>query len=380
MICPNCGAPLPDTATLCYSCRRTFSPDIDSSINGNVHDSKSISNPIKNDDLNQIKEDNKGMSKDLKNKVLNYMHDIIDMESRIYIQDELLSRLKTKHNSLNYNEPEISLGAVRKEVPKPSIGGCVAGAFFVLGGLVGLESGVSGNVVLMLALGAAIIFVSIIRPFAKANAETKYIEECNKQKAKYDQQVAEQNKRNNERDNQKNILEYEIHLVDDGLQESKKLLEKMYNINLIYSSYRGLANVCALYDYIASDAAATMKEAYNILIPHIDRGEIITNLKQISSKLDAIYTNQRRTYDIMVESNNKIDKLVKSSDSLFDEVHRLSSDVNSFSSDIENIKKNSELSAYYNKQTAKQLEYSNAMNYYYGEFKNAGVLNQPPSL
>lgn len=27
MICPNCGAPLPDTVSMCYSCRTVFKPE-----------------------------------------------------------------------------------------------------------------------------------------------------------------------------------------------------------------------------------------------------------------------------------------------------------------------------------------------------------------
>ena len=26
MVCPNCGAPLPDTVSMCYSCRMVFKP------------------------------------------------------------------------------------------------------------------------------------------------------------------------------------------------------------------------------------------------------------------------------------------------------------------------------------------------------------------
>lgn len=374
MICPNCGAPLPDTVTMCYSCRKKFDSSDESIVNP-------IVNPITDEMVNEVKNNKEGMSVDLKNKVLKYFSEIIDMESRIYIQEELLSRLKQQIASLNYEEPEIGLGVVKKDEVKVSVGGCIFGGWMLAAGLFGLISPtIDAASILLIILGIVILYFAIARPKAKANAEAKYAEETQKQKDLYNQRIQEREMRIAQRDSKRQVLEYEIRLVEDGLKESNNTLEKMYSIDLIYKTYRGLANVCSIYDYIASNAASSMKEAYNILIPHIDHGEIITNLQQINKKLDAIMQNQRRTYDIMVESNKKIDYLVQSSDSMCNEIQGLRSEAQTINNSIEDIKKNSKIALYYNEQTAKQLEYSNLMNYYHGEFSEAGILNQPPYL
>lgn len=374
MICPNCGAPLPDTVTMCYSCRKIFDSNAEPKTNP-------VINTISNETVKEVNNNNEGLSSELKNTVLKYLSEIIDVESRIYIQEEFLSKLKQQYASLNIDEPEIGMGVVKKDEVKVSAGGCIFGGWMLAAGLFGLKSPTFHVAdALLILLGIVILFFAITRPKAKANAEAKYEEETKKQKDIYNQRIEERDMRIAQRDRKKDILEYEIHMVEDGLRESKDILEKMYDINLIYKSYRGVANVCAIYDYIASNAASTMKEVYNILIPHIDRGEIITNLQQINRKLDYVMINQRHTYDVVVESNNKIEHLVQSSDSMCNEIQGLRNDTQTVSGNIEEIKKNSDLSIYYSEQTAKQLEYSNMMNYYHGEFSDAGILNQPPSI
>lgn len=47
MVCPNCGATLPDTVSMCYSCRMVFKPN--NQQNQNASQSKQMNHPAKQD-------------------------------------------------------------------------------------------------------------------------------------------------------------------------------------------------------------------------------------------------------------------------------------------------------------------------------------------
>ena len=90
-----------------------------------------------------------------------------------------------------------------------------------------------------------------------------------------------------------------------------------------------------------------------------------------------MWENGEMPYNKIVESNEKIDRLIESSDYMCREIERVGNNING---NLNRIYENTNLTAYFTEQTAKQLEYQNRMNYYYGEFKNAGYLNAPPTV
>ena len=325
--------------------------------------------------------------------LLQYLSEIIDMEKTTYLQRQLLSKLTDRYDRLKREYD----GIIAKEILKPNLeeekatlyrkdetlqGSGLAGIIMMAIGFL-IYATIPNKGSLVVAIG---VFIGIlgIGPFVISilNFRIEPKEEAEKRnkskKDTYKSQITNREAAISRLLPEKRVLESEISKLRQKLVKSENVLEQMYGINIVYKSYRGFANVCAIYDYLASGTANTLPEAYRILIHHIDAGVIITNLEAINDKLTQIMYNQRLTYDAIVDANRKIDSLWMASNNMIKEIERIGGNVESIDREISRLSKNSEFTAYFAECSAKQLEYLNHMSYYYGIFGDNCTVGYPP--
>ena len=125
------------------------------------------------------------------------------------------------------------------------------------------------------------------------------------------------------------------------LQRTQNLLQRYYNLNVVYPKYRGLVPICTIYEYLESGRCSSLtgpNGAYNLYESELRMNLIIGRLDIIIRKLDEIKRNQYLLYQAIMSSNAQID--------------RISSAMGNLQNTADSIERNTALSSYYNGITA----------------------------
>lgn len=102
------------------------------------------------------------------------------------------------------------------------------------------------------------------------------------------------------------IVQREMQSLQVTYNETYRLLQTMYNLDVIYPKYRGLIPICSFYEYLVSGRCTTLEGyegAYNIYENEIRMNMILTKLDDIINRLDVIAQNQRMLYSEINEGN-----------------------------------------------------------------------------
>lgn len=112
--------------------------------------------------------------------------------------------------------------------------------------------------------------------------------------------------------NAANKLQREGNQIYAGLQETQKILNNYFDLNIIYPKYRNMSCVAAMLEYFKSGRCDTLEGhegAYNILENDIKFGKIISQFNIVIQKLDAIKDNQYMLYDAINECNRSVNNV-----------------------------------------------------------------------
>ena len=121
---------------------------------------------------------------------------------------------------------------------------------------------------------------------------------------KYKRNVSNDEKRLKSELQKKKICTDNLAIKKTELENTERLLDKAYSINIIPFKYRNIYAIYFLYEYI-STSMATLKEA----LYHCD-------LDEISSKLDTVINQQQDTIIEIAKTNAYNQKLVKQNESI----------------------------------------------------------------
>lgn len=95
------------------------------------------------------------------------------------------------------------------------------------------------------------------------------------------------------------IAQEAVQQMNCTLAETKALLQKLYDLNLIFPKYRNLVAMSTIYEYYASGRCSQLEGpdgAYNLYESELRQNLVINQLEGIANKLDQIQQNQYTLY------------------------------------------------------------------------------------
>lgn len=182
----------------------------------------------------------------------------------------------------------------------------------------------------------------------------KMVEEANEKVKRHNNGVVNYNENLHKEVIAKNgiYIPYKEKLIEIR-DETKRILEKFYDKNIIYPKYRDIVAVSSFYDYLSSgvcDSLEGHEGCYNKFDLEVRLDTVISKLDDVLDNLDQIKKNQHTLYLEMVECNERLSGLSQS-------LRELSTNV---TGSVEEIKM----------QTAKAIstqQQTNAVLEYYGQ-------------
>ena len=232
-------------------------------------------------------------------KLLDYIKCVIDLEKSVYIQNKAIDRAQAEINSLGYpilyQQPEKPHEA-RTDNDFETIAGIFGfGAF--IGGIIGRA--------FFGGIGLLLIF-SILDLCSVASENKARWKKYSEEKYWYDEAVKNDNLRVEQENLEKDRLIQTLNLMKDKRTQTKALLQKYYDIGVIYPEYRGLIPMCSIYGYLLSERCPRLKGhdgAYNKYDTESHRRKIETQLSTVIKKLDQIKENQYMLFDAIQDGN-----------------------------------------------------------------------------
>lgn len=325
-----------------------------------------------------------------------YISIIVDLEKNRYLQEKLIAGLRQKISRLG-------IPAKLTMLTGPRLRNNFHDLFFLI--TISLSAGVISAFCVILPLSlinwlCPTPVYSLVYPFCTVSGIVAvcffiygYMDNF-KSRAKYEKDYAEYQyavKRDRERlareAQQKALLEDSLGKLEKRKADADELLSRAYAMNIIYPKYRTLAMVCSISEYICSGRCTTLGEneisgskgAYNILEEEIRLDRIILKLDQILVKLDEIKSTQYMLYAAVSEGNRQSAQIMSGIDQLSKQVEYMSIDQGSLNRQIEELQKDSALTAYNTERIEKELSYMNRMNFYAGKYDDAGMFwRRPP--
>ena len=325
--------------------------------------------------------------KDLKE----YMEIVVNMEKNIYLQNSLISQMKNRFDILGQKH------VFRKPRTPEKISSDGASAIFILCIILGIPliligiklfHGKAGDPllgVIMVPFGAIVLLIGFIDCMSNLAesarisrvAENTYVAECEE----YEKRIRIDNERMKRELMEKAVLSSELSALKKQNENTRKNLDKIYSLDVIFPKYRNLVMVCSIYEYVCSGRCAVLEGhegAYNILEMEIRLDRIITQLDLIIKQLDVIRNNQYMLYSAIQETNQQVTQLLQSTKYVMDHLQNFQGQAEELTARIASIEKNSMLFTYQAESAQKELQYMNRMNYLSGKYNNA-FFNSPPS-
>lgn len=166
--------------------------------------------------------------------------------------------------------------------------------------------------IIAIPIGIAVYSIFVLFQYLKGISETKEqnrkIRERNEKKRKYNSQKL------TERNVIMKNIQREVKELDIRIQQTKQLLNKYYNENIIYGKYRhNIIAISSFYEYLDSGRCSSLEGhegAYNIYEMEIRLSHIIGKLDDVLENLNDIKNSQRKLYDAICESNSISNKIL----------------------------------------------------------------------
>lgn len=180
-----------------------------------------------------------------------------------------------------------------------TVTGLVIGLILVVLLNISMAAGIAGGVLVGI-LAAVVYYSSDVKKENARNAELNKELELKNTQNKF---VAEQELK---------IIGEGIEKVLDSQNETRRILEKYYDMNIIYPKYRNLVAVSSFHEYLASGRCAGLEGtdgAYNLYENEIRQDIIISKLDDIIRHLETIEKNQYMLYRAVKECTENAAKI-----------------------------------------------------------------------
>lgn len=165
-------------------------------------------------------------------------------------------------------------------------------------------------------------------------------------------------------------IEFEMKFVEDAIKETVSALQRLYSYGVVYGKYRNQLALATFCDYLMSGRCDTLEGAagaYNLYEQEIRADLIVSKLDKIIASLEQIKNNQYYIYSEIKKSNERLARienlLVANNEVQKESLARLKEickNTDGISKTLEEIAFNTEVTAYYSKQTK---ELTDALGY-----------------
>ncbi len=315
-----------------------------------------------------------------KHRLLDYLKQVHALELDLYTMDETIAELEGQKKELpiktEFSEP--SRGVARKHTEgagiETSFGiyiACVIGAIPIMWA-------VCGGWAILIGPFIGIILGAIISGVADSSAnqsrqeaeQAKYDDIYDRKLAEYQANVEQEEQRFQKETREvpkfNRTIDEETALIGSSRAGTQEVLNKLYQLNIIYPKYRNLVAVTMFCEYLASGRCEAFEGPhgmYNLYENELRAGIIIGELQQIkgvmrrissqlgaiSGQLSAIRDGQYMLYDAMQRSNESIDRLSSS-------FANVATSVAEMAGDTAAIRKSAEWTAFNTKAIARRTD------------------------
>lgn len=252
----------------------------------------------------------------------NYLMHVYEMEKSLYEQKRIMDQLEKSIRTINGQmqlKPEMAYeqeSSMSDSIVKAII--CAISAVLIYCAYLFLKSPEGGApdwflfgmqvVIGILSCGA---LVTIYMGYINVNNTNQYNKEVRAANNKYMEEYQTWQHRLQKK---KGVLSNEYNMLNKERQNTKEVLEKFYSINVIFPKYRNLPAISSIFEYMLSERCYELtghEGAYNLYENELRLGHIISTLDSIQSDINEIKHNQRMLYEVVVQSKNVTEKLLK---------------------------------------------------------------------
>lgn len=289
-----------------------------------------------------------------------YLKTVVNLEKSLYEQNMLGNTLNNKLHSLG-NHPQLVAPS------KPSLSDCISKIFsslivtivvwwliIIIPTLIAIFiPSLSSGIYLAIFLLLAILIVAVI--FYRVNTYLSNCKNYTRLMAEYESNV---DRMNNQIGYELNVVAPEVRKELDNVvnnyRNTRNLLQKLYDLDVIYPKYRNLIAVCAFYEYIHSGRCTQLEGhegAINLYESEIRLNRIICQLDDVLVSLDEIKESQRELFNVISDANEKTQRLWNSTNSRLESMDNKMSELvemNQYNMSI--IAQNTSVLAYYEQQ------------------------------
>lgn len=297
--------------------------------------------------------------------ITTYLKNVMETESSLFKQKMVRQEAQ---NCLHYEEPvkqeikEPQLECVAKPVtPKPPIDKSayiigniiysVMAIVFALSGLFGIWVGGLGGIVLGLSgLSFAGLFVWGISKLKSTKNESEmdayryqremhqYENKVAKSKEDYEQAMSAYAESVEAEEQRYTIAlsaarkhyqaaKEQVQQLDKPLEETEMVLQKLYDMDIIFPKYRNLPAVCMFFEYFASGRCSELSGpngAYNLYEAELRQNLIINKLDAIMGSLEGIKQNQYILYSEVKKTADALPMISRDITGMLDTSQQLS--------------------------------------------------------
>ena len=300
-----------------------------------------------------------------RNNLVQYLSLVCQMEQNRYQQKQAIEQVSNQIRIFsNSSIPVKPVMSNKQSKAGGSVIFTILGLFLAYYGITSFVWG-SGFYGLVLC-GCSIVSLLKVADISSVNSKAK--DANRKAEENYKQAMARYNKEIAHNNAQKRLAEYlkgKLGEMKSQLSVMDNDLNRAYSCDIIYPAYRNLVAVSSFYDYLSSNRCQTLEGhegAYNLYNLESRLDKIITRLDVISSQLESIKYNQNKLYDLMKESNQKIDRLQGTIDSMYRKLTSLSEQASITNTQIEKLAHNNELTRFNTDQIRREIELRNRMD------------------
>lgn len=317
-----------------------------------------------------------------------YLRNVLDIESNLYVLQRLSEELHYKLNSLDVLKAPEKPSAPEAPDPKDVKRGRHAGAVVIIFGVAGLIItymickysirlainklfvGLFGVTISLSFMGGGMAGVLEESDKDKKSAQMYETEKRNYKSdmIKYQNAVTATQKENANRQAERAVLKANIDAVEKQFTTSLLTLDKLYSANIIHPKYRDLTAVSSLYEYIDTGRCSQLEGpngAYNMFESEVRLDHILLKMDDVIRQLDSIRQSQYQLYVAVSEGNRRTASLLES---VSQDVKSVSASGGEAAKQLSNISASEKVIAYNTERTRKELEYYNRMRYRLGDY------------
>ena len=314
-----------------------------------------------------------------------YLRNVLDIESNLYVLRKLSGGLRYKLNSLEVLKAPEKPSAPEAPNPENSKVGPLSLVIFGVAGLIITYMICKYSIRLAInKLFVGLLGVMISLPFmgggmagaleeSDKNKKSAQMYEAKKRKyisdmIKYQNAVTATQKENAKRQAERAVLQANIDAAEKQFTTSLLTLDKLYSANIIHPKYRDLTAVSSLYEYIDTGRCSQLEGpngAYNMFESEVRLDHILLKMDDVIRQLDSIRQSQYQLYVAVSEGNRRTASLLES---VSQDVKSVSASGGEAAKQLSNISASEKVIAYNTERTRKELEYYNRMRYRLGDY------------